>query len=322
MEKFSCILIDANNLYHRIYHGITGNSSVVFTEAELYPKVIKGFLMSLNKIERELLGLGGKMYLLFDNNDSKINLRSQLSDDYKNNRKSKPDVFYRFIELLKNILLVYKDNYNIVYIEQLEADDIVKPLVDVLSSDDSILLYSSDLDWARCIDYEDRRVFWYNASSKIIYDKQMFKDKYGYWPTINNIVLYKSIRGDASDNIKPALKYLREDVVLKILETFTDVQDLIFNYPKGKDFLNDLAIKKIKANERELKINASLVGFMDLESIGSKIDNHLYECKFKESALKLYYANTGIDYSFDKRYSRYQDITKSLFQPIKLPRRK
>lgn len=318
MKIYNNVLIDSHNLFHRYYNVV--KSSVTNTE-ELFSKTIELFLKGSMQIENKYLLHNGTMWFLFDNHDSKMNMRSLLSDDYKKNRVKESDTFYRFVEFLKNILLVFKDNYKVVYLEELEADDIVKPLLEYLPEYEYSLLYSSDLDWSRCINYKDRKVDWYDSYHKNIVTKEEFKDRFGFYPTPNRITLYKAIKGDKSDCIPPALKYVKNDDVIKIVENFEDVFDLCINTSKIVEVVNKKIMLKVKEHERELRRNWSLVDFIKLESIGANLLDFVYSCKFKPKTLKLFYKNLKLTYQeFDIRFKN-EDSSGSVFKKQKIKRK-
>ena len=230
MNKYSHILLDTNNYFHKHY-GIVSKFS-----DDVYKETGRRTFNGIKSIEKNYGGKFCKIYCLFDNHDSKINLRSELSDDYKKNRQNMPAKFYDTLEQLKSMLLSYKDNYKIVYADYLEADDLVLPLVESIDEYSSILMISEDQDWARLINYEGRHIHW--LKSKKILDKDIYKEEYGYEPSLQSVVLYKTIRGDKSDGISPSIPNLKEETVLQICKTFIDAYDLIQNVHKV-DFISD-----------------------------------------------------------------------------------
>lgn len=315
--KYNHIIIDTHNLFFRMYHGLKHKYQ---SQEKLYEETTKKSLDKVLKFESSLIS-EGTIWCLFDNHDSKANIRCELSDDYKYNRKDMPDLFYRYVEILKSMLLSYQDNINIVYIERLEADDLVKPIVDLeINKEESVLMVSSDLDWARMVNYQERRIYLYNYED--IIDSNLFFSKYGFYPSVNRITLYKTIEGDSSDNINKGLPYLKEGELFYILDNYHDALDLITRGVSDKT-LSEATRRRVSNRSNELRINWNLVTFIDLQEFGIKsIKDHIYYGRFKKNTLRKYYKM--LDYKYLTRDSRYKDEatkTGSFFQEQILERR-
>jgi len=310
MNKYSNILIDTNNYFHKHYAVVSKYSKDIYKETGR--KVFNG----IKSIENKYGGKFCKVYCLFDNHDSKINLRSELSEDYKKNRQTMPSKFYDTLEQVKSMLLSYKDNYKIVYADYLEADDLVLPLVESIGEYSSILMISEDQDWARLVNYKDRHIHW--LKSHKILDKYAYKEEYGYYPSLQSVVLYKTIRGDTSDGIKPSVPNLKEETLLQICKTFVDAYDLIQNVNKV-DFISDHFKDVIKRESANIIRNHKLVSFIALPEMKESIRSYIFDGSYKEQSLRMFYKIFDIDYKEDNRI-QYQKNT-ALFHLDTMPRR-
>ena len=300
-EKYSYVIIDLQNLYARNY---------AVHEKELYESLnevisaggVHGTIVSVRKILRDFCGENTKVYFLADNPTSRQTSRKMISPDYKINRISRPRIYYRGLELTSLILQSYSDNFIYLQVPKMEADDVVPVIIDTLPKDEPILIVSGDMDWARCINYHNHLVTWYTG--KVIMTNGAFFDKYGFEPTEENIVNYKTYRGDASDNIEIGLPHIPEKIVLKLLE-YGSVSDVIFDV-ESIDFLNDKWKTMIKERAPKLKINEQLVSFYPLEY--SEIKQFVIKCKFKPSTLRVLYEGLGFNVEqFDSRVSKHLD---------------
>jgi len=298
-DKYSHVIVDLQNLYARNY---------AVHEKELYESMnevisvggIHGTIISIRKILRDFCDENTKVYFLADNPTSKQTSRKLISPDYKMNRVSRPRIYYRGLELTSLILQSYSDNFIYIQVPKMEADDVVPVIIDTLPKEDSILLVSGDMDWARCINYHDHLVTWYTG--KVMMTNGAFFDKYGFEPTEENIINYKTYRGDASDNIEIGLPYIPEKIVLKLLE-YGSVNDVISD-AESIDFLNDKWKALIKEQAPRLRINEQLVSFYPLEY--SEIKQFIIKGKFKPSTLRVLYEGLGFDVDqFDSRVSRH-----------------
>ena len=148
------IAIDCNNLYWRTVASCIKETISVDKDVLIYSEVIKSFIDRVNYLKKKYCYSKGKVYLIWDNPLSKINIRKIIDESYKNERADKnlPVAFYDTIKVLQQVLLNYDDNFVMLKMDYTEADDLVLPLIQHLEKkEESLLLISADLDWARGI---------------------------------------------------------------------------------------------------------------------------------------------------------------------------
>ena len=308
---FDKLILDCNNIFHRYFHTTEKSKT-------LYKDAVRRTFEGIVKLEKTYSKSETIVYCMFDNSTSKSNLRSEISEDYKKERKKYPPEFYDAIETLKAMLLSYNDNYRVVYTSYLEADDLVLPLVESFKKSCSILMVSEDLDWARLIDYDGRDIKWLRKGQ--IVGSFNFEIEYGFKADLNTIIMYKAITGDVSDGIKPSIPNLKKEHARKLASDFADAYDLVQNYEKA-EYLTNTFRMKIKENADEIIRNHKLVSFIALPDIKDNINEYVYVSRFKERSLKVYYQMLGIDFASDKRI-KVQEKKTSLFQQDKMPRKR
>jgi len=274
--KYDAILIDVLNLFHRC---IAGEEK----EVNAIPK----FLKSLNKIESNYLECSGKIYYLVDNPNSRNFSRKMIDPEYKLDREKLKPSFLRALDLLQTILLHRNNNYKLIQVPFLEADDLVPLVLAGIESDRKALLVSTDLDWSRAI---NKKTHWLDKDT--IYDTQSFFDKYEFEPTNEKVCLWKALKGDESDCIPNALPNLQKETVLKILNQFSDIYSFLDSY-KTLDWLNDHWKNEIKNNITRIRLNYQLVQFVNIDN-PKILKEYEFDCTFEGQALFLFLKNIGI----------------------------
>jgi len=285
-RRYHSICIDANNLFWRAFCVNTKNALVKKSDVKfhIYIGAIELALKRIKEIIKTYAYKDTIIYFLFDNPESKINIRKILSEgEYKHPRSEKRVTrqFYNTINIFVEVLKCYSDNFRIVAIDQLEADDLTYPLVQKIkpAEDNFVLFISADMDWSRNI---DDYCHWFNWVT--IYDIKEFKQKYGFSPVGNAVQLYKAIHGDNVDNIKNVVPYLPKEILLDIVTRFTSIDDLFSNLWK-QDYPKKWKIK-IKEVEREIKINYQLADFLIVDG---DIEEYIINSKEDLKILKFWY---------------------------------
>ena len=297
MSKYKHIIIDGNNLYAANWFA-NKNLTVTYQGNVIITGGIYGFLRSLKRLEREYLEKFGKVYILFDNYDSKENYRKEIDPAYKKDRKKQELAYYQGLDLLQLILLSYSDNYNIVYGTSYEADDLVLPIQKYLRKHfpyDRMLMISEDADWARGIGNDTD---WY--AKKKIFTSILFEETFGYAPTMDSVIMYKSLRGDDSDGIPKGLANIREVTVIGLIKKYHNLHNMFISYPelvyidKGKEKkLSDLWVERLHRQKSRIILNSKLVGFLPLSESG--IISFMYIGKFRPEAILMYCNMLSID---------------------------
>lgn len=279
-NKFNYLLIDGSNLYHRSYNLFKPNGK----------NIINHLLETVDKIHDDYCNDKSILYFIFDNSQSQINIRKNIDPLYKSNREKTDKEIYKYHNIFIELLKVKNENYKILMAGTLEADDLVKPLINYLFNSDTnynkALLISNDMDWSRNI---NDKVYWYNWSS--ILNKEEFYSKYKFFPSEESIKIYKSIKGDSSDSISPAIQNFP---IIELIKICNDA----YNFKSYRDFIiyietieNDKIKQLIKSNLRNIKRNYSLVDFIEIKI---NINEFIKNCKKIDLQYRLMLEGVGI----------------------------
>lgn len=318
--RYQKIFIDASNFFYRAHCVFNGDP----VELEDGVKVNAGGILvavkMMNRIEKDFLIPGGKIFFLFDNTHSGDTKRKEIDPEYKANRSKKDLSFYRGLDLFQMLLLSYKNNLTMVKVSGKEADDLVDPLVKKFPNE-RILLISNDLDWFRSIS-DIVHVAKYEKKDYVIYKEEQFIEKYGFEPTVDNLCLYKAFRGDKGDNIQSGVPGIRKTTLVQLVKEFNSIGEILEALPR-LDYISDNFKRKIKENYSRLLLNYDLVSFEAVDD--EELKEGTFEAKFQPNSLYVLYKMLEFDIErFDPRVSQYypkEDKKSSgFFQFDKVPR--
>ena len=273
--KYDNIIIDVCNLSYKILEDTKkASSTIVINNKSSYKEFIASFIRSVDSLVERFGTDSTLVYCLFDNYKSRLDLqnsflnsrRKSISENYKKNRKKQPKEWYNSLNILKYFYEVNEPRYYVAQLQGLEADDLVKPTLSLVKG--RSLLITSDLDWCR---YLSSNVDWLPSLDEEPLSVEDTTLKLGFKCTENNIILYKALFGDPSDNITgviPETSYNREKVLdlMKSREPYdpvnliTDIRQ--FDREKGSDpFWESLDDNELISNYR---VNLQLVSTINV----------------------------------------------------------
>lgn len=213
MEKF--LIIDGNSIANRAFYALP----LLSNSRGEYSNAVYGFVNSLTKA---IVDLKPK-YIAVAFDIGKKTFRNALYADYKAKRKPMPSELASQMPILKSLL----DTMKIKYFEKkdIEADDIIG----TLSKTEGVekVLLSGDRDLFQLLD--DQTIIWFpkrGVSEIDVVTSQNLKDKMGLLP--NQIVDYKALRGDSSDNI-PGVVGIGEKGATELLLKFGNLDNIYQN---------------------------------------------------------------------------------------------
>ena len=160
-----------------------------------------------------------------------------------------------------NDVLDYLPVQTMIY-DGVEADDVIGYLTTkVLKEDEEVVIVSTDKDFLQLV---SDRVTVFSPTKKKVYDRQAVKDEFGIWP--QNILLYRTMDGDKSDNI-PGVKGCGIKTLLKRFPELEEDKDITFDEffrlceeKQGKIKLYDDILK----HKEQILMNKSLMELSDL----------------------------------------------------------
>lgn len=263
------VLIDGHNLLFRMFYGIP--SSIKNTKGKEIRGLI-GFIGSLKKLINEFNP--DSLMVVFDSETSRNN-NLEIDTEYKASRMDYINIVeeenpFSQLPLIKKAL----DYLNITYIEieNYEADDYIASIVSNISNNEyQYIIVSTDSDFIQLVS-NNTSLYVPRGKNSILYDEKEVIKKYNI-PS-NKYVIFKSLVGDRSDNIK-GISGIGNITASKILK-YETIHDFISNHPDSrysKLLLNNE--KMIEKNKKLINMNRNLdVSKIVFEELSDKLMNY------------------------------------------------
>lgn len=266
MGRYNCILVDSLNLLHRLKE--KDEQSSILSSKQVYKNLAARYIETIREITTTYLAENGEVYLLFDNPTSRLDLqksfyfasRKHVYPKYKEQRARESKEFYNTLDLIRYYYLTNLPSYICIQVQNLEADDLVKPVLTTYCTPEmKILLITNDYDWTR---YISPAVDWMPHLGAEPETAQMFIEKMGFNPTESSVITYKSLFGDPADNIP--------NILPKNAKTYAEFLDFLRRPESSNpEFLIDLSrnsaavassliLQAVKDKERQYRINIQL----------------------------------------------------------------
>lgn len=327
-HKYNKIAIDCNNLFFRSVTSCVKKVDNV-NDTFVYTHIILDFLERIKSLKEQYGYMDTIVYLLFDNPKSKITTRQMIDEHYKSHRnnESVPKEFWDTLALLEMILKCYSDTFVVMRLDSCEADDLVYPLIkQKIKPEDKMLLVSVDLDWSRGLSLSEN-VHWFNYHT-LFWHKEIFKEEFGFYPEKNKVKFFKTIRGDNSDDITPAIPNMPSNIVNHIVNSYDDIHEFIDTFNRDTTIPTQWKTK-ILENRSKILSNYSLVDFIHIEQ---DIESYTFYCKENIGELLYWYdllslpfesrmisfIKKSTDKYIQKKYEQY--IKKSFLQKSEFKR--
>jgi len=230
------VLIDSNALVHRAFHALPPLTN---RKGEL-TNAVYGFSSVLIKVINELKP--DYMAATFDL--AAPTFRHIEYEGYKAKRPKAPDELYEQIPRTKDVLNAF--GIPVLEKEGFEADDIIGTVAKKYTDKEiDILIMTGDLDTLQLID-DNIRVYTLRKglSDTIIYGEKEVKERYGL--KVSQMIDYKALRGDPSDNI-PGVRGIGEITATSLLKEFGTLENLYKNLDKVK---SKNVAEKLKTNKQ------------------------------------------------------------------------
>ena len=270
-QKF--IIIDGNALLHRAWHALpplTTNKGQIVSGVYGFTSI---FLKVLKDLEPDYIAV------TFDRKEKTF--RHKEFKDYKAKRKAHPQELYDQIPILKNLL----STFNIKTLEKagFEADDVIGTLAKKVGDRVKTVIVTGDLDTLQLVN-DSTQVYTLKKglSDTFIYDEAAVKQRYGLAPS--QMIDYKALRGDPSDNI-PGVKGIGEKGATDLIKEYKTLEGVYKNIDKIKKERTKNLLTEHKKDALQSKKLVTIVD--DL-----KIDFKLDDCKVKpinqQEVIKLF----------------------------------
>jgi DNA polymerase-1 len=283
-NKKKLIIFDSNAVIHRAYHALPP----LTTKDGKLVNAVYGFLLVFLKAISDF----SPDFVAAAFDLPAPTFRHKIYKDYKAKRPKAPENLYAQIPIVQKILGAF--GVKIFEEEGFEADDILGTIAAFANKKEnlpktSVIIISGDLDSLQLID-SDTKVYFLRRGVKdvILYDEKTVADKlYGLSP--KQIIDYKALRGDASDNI-PGIKGIGDKTAAQLLLEFGTIESIyeeIEKKSKKADSLSARFKKILSENKDRAFLSKKLVSLEKNVPIGFNLE----ECKWsgcnKEEAIKI-----------------------------------
>ncbi|HNZ86548.1 MAG TPA: DNA polymerase I [bacterium] len=236
MKKF--IIIDGNAMLHRAWHAIPQLN----TKDGVMVNAAFGFTSMFLKIISEL-----KPDYICSTFDMRAKtFRHEKFENYKAKRIKQPDELYNQIPIIKEIL----NSFDVPIFEKsgFEADDLIGTIAEKLRGrkDLGVYIVTGDMDCLQLVG-ENIKVYTFKRgiTEAAIYDDAAVYERYSLKPS--QMIDYKALRGDASDNI-PGIKGIGEKTAIELLKKFKTI-DEIYKQIKKSNFSESIKEKIINGKK-------------------------------------------------------------------------
>ena len=186
------VLIDGNALVHRAFHAVPSHFR---TSQGEQTNAVYGFSNVFINIINELQP--DFMAVAFDRKAPTF--RHEAYEDYKAKRVKAPDELYEQIPRIKEVVSAF--SVPIYEIDGYEADDVIGTLAERAEAQgQEVIIVTGDLDTLQLVNDKVKVCTYHKGFQEtVIYDRDKVIERYGLTP--EQIVDFKALSGDASDNI-------------------------------------------------------------------------------------------------------------------------
>jgi hypothetical protein len=275
--SYSILLVDSLNLLHKLHED--AEAAALVSSKYIFKKLAAKYITTLRTLQEQYLTAGGRIYILFDQAPSKHDTKKTFKHagagrkavyfKYKDKRVKESKEFYNTLDLLKYYYLAGPVEYSCIQIQGLEADDLVKPVIEnLLGPEDRALMVTNDSDWTR---YLSPTVDWLPKLGQPPATALEFELDKNYYPSEGNVVAYKVLFGDSADGVPHILTKTQAH-----LEEFTNLAasidlSIVDLLDKARN-LNAETLKKspilsaLREQERQAIINLQLVSAVPVKA--------------------------------------------------------
>ena len=215
-------IIDGNSLLFRAYFATAYPGVEIMRNQDGIPtNAIFAFSNMMNKIISSLKD-GEGIIVAFD--AAKHNFRHDALETYKANRKPAPEDLVTQFPIARDFL----KNFGVFQFEQegFEGDDIAGTVAKLAEKNGyDVTIYTSDRDFLQLVsDKVTVNVIRKGLSDVVPMTPSLVKETYGFEP--KQIIDYKGLRGDSSDNL-PGIPGIGEKTAVKLIEEYGDFDNIV-----------------------------------------------------------------------------------------------
>jgi DNA polymerase I len=241
MENKKLLIIDTFYFLHRSFHGFPKD---LVNQSGIHTNICYGFSKALLDLIFEF----SPTHIVCSWESEELpSFRKILFEDYQKTRIKMIDEEERiFSEQLPWVIKII-EAFNIPRVTSngFEGDDVIGTVATMASSNDcEVVIATADQDMLQLIN-EKVKVFRPARPpflKKKLFDSQIFKGDYGFEPV--QMIDYKSLKGDSSDNI-PGVKGIGDKTAVNLIKQFNNLDNL---YSSINEVLSPAIRKKLEEN--------------------------------------------------------------------------
>ncbi len=238
------VLIDSNALVHRAFHALPPTLN---TATGIPTNAVFGFMSVMIKMIKDLK----PDYIAATFDLPGATFRHEEFAEYKAHRVKAPDELYLQIPYIKEILT----KFGIPIFEKagFEADDLIGALAEQAKKekDLQVVIMTGDLDTLQLVEGDKVVVFTLRkgVTDTITYNEKEVVARYGLKP--NQVIDYKGLKGDPSDNI-PGVPGIGDKTASTLIQHFGSIEKLyesIESKAKQPKFMTPKLTEKLLINK-------------------------------------------------------------------------
>lgn len=256
MDKIT--IIDGNSLLFRAYYATAYPGVEIMHNKDGVPtNAVFAFSNMMNKIVSSLKE-GERIFVAFD--AGKHNFRHDALETYKANRKPAPEELVAQFPIAREFLKAF----GIFQFEEIgfEGDDIAGTVAKLAEKNGmEVTIYTSDRDFLQLVtDKISVNIIKKGLSDVVKMTPQVVYDTYGFEP--KQIIDYKGLRGDSSDNL-PGIPGVGEKTAVKLIQDYGSFDNIIEHVDEikgklGENIKNNVQIGTISRDLAIIQTNIDL----------------------------------------------------------------
>jgi DNA polymerase-1 len=248
-SKQKLIIIDGNALIHRSFHAIP--LTLRIKDGTLV-NAVYGFtsflLKALNEFKPEFI------VLTLDRKGPTF--RHKAYSKYKATRVKAPDELYGQIPLIKKIAKSF--DIPIFELDGFEADDLIGTICEQTKIEKNLekIIITGDLDTLQLVN-NNTKVYTmsHGLSAPVIYDGAQVQKRFSLNP--DQIIDYKSLRGDPSDNI-PGVHGIGEKTAVELLNKFKTLDGVYAGVKNKNPQIKERILKLLTTSKDDAYLSQKL----------------------------------------------------------------
>ena len=236
-DKEKLMIIDGNALIHRSFHALP---PTITTKTGEMVNAVYGFASFFIKAMREIR----PEYVVLTLDKKGPTFRHKKFKEYKAKRIKAPQELYDQIPKVKEIVRSF--NIPVFAVTGFEADDLIGTISRKVDGNVEKIILTGDMDTLQLVNHHTKvYTMSRGITDSIIYDEKAVRERYDL--KVEQLIDYKALRGDPSDNI-PGVRGIGEKTAVELLKNFKTLDGVYKNLDsdKTKDRIKELLNKHKK----------------------------------------------------------------------------